>query len=59
MIQSTNSWSCPVRLLSPFADKNECSSSLDPLFDAEGGSGPFRQMFSTGRYSLGTPFVNV
>lgn len=59
MVQSTNSWSCPVRLLSPYAEKDESSSSLDPLFDAEGVSGSFRPMFSTGRYSLVTPFATV
>lgn len=59
MIQPTNSWSCPVLLLSSYAGKDESSSCLDPLFDAEGVSGPFRPMFLTGRYSLVTPFATV
>lgn len=34
-----NSCNCPVRLLSPCTEKaNESLSSLDPLFDAEGGA---------------------
>lgn len=60
MIQPTNSWSCPIRLLSSYAETHDESvSSLDPLINAEAVSGPLWPMFSTGRYSLVTPFATV
>lgn len=60
MSQPTNSWSCRVQLLSPYAEKdNESSSSLDPLFDAEGASRPLTPMFSAGRHSLVTLFGTI
>lgn len=59
MSQPTNSWSCPVRLLSPYAGKNnESSSSLDPLLDA-GASRALTPLFSARGHSLATLFGTV
>lgn len=60
MSQPTNSWYCPVRLLSPYAGKNnESSSSFDPLLDAEGASRPLTPMFSARCHSLVALFGSV
>ncbi|MGY3361732.1 hypothetical protein ACVWZK_008395 [Bradyrhizobium sp. GM0.4] len=60
MIQTTNSSSCSVRLLSPYIKNDDKgSSNLNPLFDALDVSRLFGPLFSTGRYSLVTPVAIV